>query len=98
MEFETVQVAAGFASTAIFVSSKLPMLRKAIRTKDMRSYSLGQIGLSVSGNLVNWLYVISLPLGPIWLLQGFFTFADLVMLCCYSTFERRAINLRPRPR
>ncbi len=90
MEFESVQILAGFASTAIFASSKVPMLTKAIKTRDLHSYSLSHIGLSVSGNLINWLYVISLPLGPIWLLQGLFTFADLVMLGCYIVFERQA--------
>jgi hypothetical protein len=90
MEFESIQVVAGFASTAIFISSKLPMLSKAFRTRDMRSYSFGHIGLSVSGNLINWLYVVSLPLGPIWLLQGFFTLADLLMLGCYLAFEVKA--------
>jgi hypothetical protein len=90
MEFESVQILAGFASTAIFASSKVPMLTKAIKTRDLHSYSLSHIGLSASGNLINWLYVISLPLGPIWLLQGLFTFADLVMLGCYIFFERQA--------
>ncbi len=89
MEFESVQMLAGFASAAIFASSKVPMLTKAIKTRDLHSYSLSHIGLSASGNLINWLYVVSLPLGPIWLLQGLFTFADLVMLGCYLVFERR---------
>lgn len=86
MKLEAIQAAAGFASTAIFVGSKLPMLRKVLRTRDMRSYSLGHISLSATGNLTNWLYVVSLPLGPIWLLQGFFTVADLLMLGCYLAF------------
>ena len=90
MEFESLQILAGFASTAIFAGSKVPMLTKAIKTRDLHSYSLSHIGLSASGNLINWLYVISLPLGPIWLLQGLFTFADLVMLGCYIIFERQA--------
>ena len=89
MEFESVQILAGFASTAIFASSKVPMLVKAIRTRDLHSYSISHIGLSASGNLINWLYVISLPVGPIWLLQGLFTVADLLMLACYVVFELR---------
>ncbi len=90
MDFESVQIVAGFASTAIFASSKVPMLRKALVTRDMRSYSFGHISLSVSGNLINWLYVISLPLGPIWILQAFFTVADMLMLGCYSVYELRS--------
>jgi hypothetical protein len=62
----------------------------------MRSYSIGHIGLSVSGNLINWLYVVSLPLGPIWLLQGFFTRADMSMLGCYVGFEFSGISLPRR--
>ena len=89
MEFESVQILAGFASTAIFVSSKVPMLAKAVRTRDLQSYSIGHIGLSVGGNLIHWLYVVSLPLGPIWLLQGFFTLADLLMLSFYVLYELR---------
>jgi len=89
MEFESIQLLAGFASTAIFASSKVPMLAKALRTRDLHSYSLGHIGLSTTGNMINWLYVISLPLGPVWLLQGLFTIADLLMLVCYIVFEHR---------
>lgn len=89
MEFESIQLLAGFASTAIFASSKVPMLMKALNTRDLHSYSISHIGLSTSGNLINWLYVVSLPLGPIWLLQGLFTLADLLMLGCYVVFEFR---------
>ena len=90
MEFESIQLLAGFASTAIFASSKVPMVTKALKTRDLHSYSLGHIGLSTTGNMINWLYVISLPLGPVWLLQGLFTMADLVMLVCYVVFEHRS--------
>ena len=89
MDFESVQILAGFASTVIFASSKLPMLAKALRTRDLHSYSIGHIGLSASGNLIYWLYVVSLPMGPIWLLQGLFTLADLLMLSFYVVYELR---------
>ncbi len=89
MTFETLQVLAGFASTAIFASSKVPMLVKALRTRDLHSYSIGHIALSASGNLIYWLYVLSLPPGPIWVLQAFFTLADFSMLTCYALFEIR---------
>jgi len=87
MEPEIIQVIAGFASTVIFVSSKIPMLMKAFKTKDVGSYSLGQIVLSVAGNLMYWLYVLSLPVGPIWFLQGFFTISDILMLLCYVRYQ-----------
>lgn len=89
MEFESLQIVAGLASTAIFASSKVPMLMKALRTRDLRSYSIGHIALSAGGNFMYWLYVVSLPFGPIWLLQAFFTLSDLLMLSCYVVFEVR---------
>jgi hypothetical protein len=92
MEFESVQILAGFASTAIFACSKVPMLAKVLRTRDLHSYSIGHISLSVSGNLTYWLYVVGLPLGPIWLLQGFFTLADLLMLSLYVVYELRGAS------
>ncbi len=92
MEFESVQILAGFASTAIFASSKVPMLAKALRTRDLHSYSIGHMGLSATGNLTYWIYVVSLPVGPIWLLQGFFTLADLLMLSFYFVYEPRGAS------
>lgn len=92
MEFESVQVLAGFASTAIFASSKVPMLAKALRTRDLHSYSIGHMGLGATGNLTYWIYVVSLPVGPIWLLQGFFTLADLLMLSFYFVYELRGAS------
>lgn len=87
MEPEIIQVIAGFTSTMIFASSKIPMLMKAFKTKDLGSYSLGHILLSTTGNLMYWLYVISLPVGPIWFLQIFFTIADILMLLCYVRYQ-----------
>lgn len=94
MRFESIQIVAGFASAAVFASSKLPMVAKALRTRDLHSYSFGHIGLSVSGNLIYWLYVVSLPLGPIWVLQTLFTMADLLMLGCYVRYELRGHSWR----
>lgn len=98
MEFASLQVLAGFASTAIFASSKLPMLVKALRTRDLHSYSLGHIGMSAGGNLIYWLYMISLPFGPVWVLQAFFTLADFLMLTCYLLFEVRKRRSSPERR
>jgi uncharacterized protein with PQ loop repeat len=87
MEPEIIQAIAGFTSAMIFASSKIPMLVKAFKTKDLGSYSLGHIVLSNTGNLMYWLYVISLPVGPIWFLQVFFTIADMLMLFCYIRYQ-----------
>ena len=64
------------------------MLVKAWRTKDLRSYSLGQIVLYNIGNLLYWLYVISLPVGPIWLMHGFYTVAMGLMLIWYVLYVK----------
>jgi uncharacterized protein with PQ loop repeat len=88
MEQEAIYIIAGLTSSVLFASSKLPMLLKAYRTRDLKSYSFGHIMLSNTGNAIYWLYVTSLPLGPIWLLQGFFTMADMLLLLCYVRYQR----------
>ncbi len=90
----SIQVLAGFASSTIFISSNFPMLFKAFRTKDMHSYSLGQLILGNLGNTVYWLYVCSLPIGPIWFLQGFFSLSSASMLFCYLRYEKKWLQPR----
>ena len=80
---------AGFVSSTIFIGSNLPMLIKAFKTKDLSSYSLGHLALGSLGNLVYWLYVVSLPFGPVWLLQAFFTTASALMLFLYFRYEKK---------
>ena len=75
-----VAVLAGSVSTALFVGSYLPMLVKAFRTKDLDSYSRGNLVLATIGNAVYSVYVFSLPLGPIWFLHSFYVIATLLML------------------
>lgn len=93
MYSHSVQVLAGFASSAIFISSNLPMLFKAFKTKDLSSYSMGHLVLGNVGNAVYWLYVLSLPVGPVWFLQGFFSLASALMLFCYLRYEKKWIRL-----
>lgn len=88
MHSHSLSILAGFASSTIFISSNLPMLVKAFKTKDLSSYSLGHLTLGTLGNLIYWLYVISLPLGPVWFLQAFFTLASVSMLLCYLHYEK----------
>ena len=66
----SVAVIAGSISTALFIASTLPMLCKASRTKELGSYSLGYLALDNIGNGFYTVYVVSLPLGPIWALSG----------------------------
>jgi hypothetical protein len=72
----------------MFMSSNLPMLAKAYRTKNLKSYSLGHIALSNFGNLIYWLYIASLPFGPVWILQAFFTVSTALMLFWYLRYEK----------
>lgn len=84
-----LQLLAGSLSSVIFVGSNLPMISKALRTRDLASYSLGHIGLANAGNVLHWLYVAGLPLGPIWFLHGFNTLVALLMLALYLRHEAR---------
>lgn len=90
MENLSLQGAAGFASTLIFLVSSLPMLIKAWRTRDLRSYSPVNISLANVGNLTYWLYIYSLPFGPAWLLHGFNTLSTLLMLVWYLRYVVQA--------
>lgn len=81
---------AGSISSTVFVISALPMLLKAFRTKDLRSYSFPNILLSNIGNLIYSVYVYSLPAGPIWLLHSFYLVTTGLMLLWYFRYERLA--------
>jgi uncharacterized protein with PQ loop repeat len=85
-------VIAGAISTTIFALSTLPMLFKAFRTKDLSSYSLGNILLANMGNVVHSVYVFSLPSGPIWLLHSFYLVTTGLMLLGYLRYEYRTIK------
>lgn len=65
----------------------MPMLIKAFRTKDLKSYSLAQIVLANVGNLIHSLYVYSLPAGPIWLLHAFYLITTALMLVWYLRYQ-----------
>lgn len=81
-------VIAGILSTGLFAMSYLPMLVKAARTKDLSSYSLGNIAITNVGNAVHSLYVFSLPLGPIWFLHTFYLVASALMLIWFLRYRR----------
>ncbi|HET9591107.1 MAG TPA: hypothetical protein VFO91_20140 [Anaerolineales bacterium] len=100
MEIQNLQVVAGFASTLMFMTSNLPMLFKAYKTKNLKSYSLGHIALGNLGNLIYWLYLTGLPFGPVWVWQGFFTLSAALMLFWYLRYEkgwsRKTISLEKK--
>lgn len=91
----TVPILAGAASTVIFALSTMPMLVKAYRSRDLASYSLGNIGLANLGNAVHSVYVFSLPPGPIWALHTFYLFSSGLMLAWYLRFVVRRPPHRP---
>lgn len=83
----SLPVIAGSVSTFMFMFGALPMLLKAIRTRDLASYSLGHILIMNAGNVIHAIYVYSLPPGPIWALHGFWIVATGLMLVWYLRFE-----------
>ena len=82
-----VAVLAGSISTALFVVSALPMLYKAACTRDLGSYSLGNLLLANVGNGFYALYVFSMPVGPIWALHSFYMLSSALMLVWYLRYE-----------
>jgi hypothetical protein len=90
----SIPVLAGAVSTVIFACSTLPMLVKAARTKDLSSYSLGNIVLSNLGNLIHSLYVFHLPAGPIWALHAFYLLSTALMLVWYLRYTESPILRR----
>lgn len=78
---------AGAISTIMFCLGTLPMVRKAIVTRDLHSYSGSTIVLSNVGNGVHAIYIFSLPPGPIWLLHTFHMVTTGIMLVWYLRFE-----------
>jgi hypothetical protein len=85
----SLPIVAGSLATVIFVASALPMLAKARRTRDLASYSLGNIALANVGNAVQSVYVLSLPPGPIWALHAFYLSTTALMLAWFMRYRRR---------
>ncbi|WP_426323738.1 hypothetical protein [Microbacterium sp. E-13] len=80
---------AGMVSTVLFAAANLPMVVKAVRSGDLRSYSASALVLGNAGNLVYTVYVVSLPFGPIWVLHAFYLATMAIMLVLYA-WSRRA--------
>lgn len=87
MEIEFLELAAGAVSSLIFAASNLPMVARAFKTKNLESYSLSHLALSNLGNVIYWLYIVSLPFGPVWFMHGFFTITTGLMLLFYLRYE-----------
>lgn len=87
-------VIAGSISTTIFALSTLPMVLRAFRTKDLKSYSLSNILLANVGNVIHSVYVFNLPPGPIWILHAFYLVTTGLMLVWYLRYERYSSKRR----
>jgi hypothetical protein len=88
---------AGTLSTIIFFMGTFPMLHKAYRTRDLRSYSKGMLLLNNSGNVIHAVYIFSLPPGPIWALHGFYLITTAMMLYWYLRYADRPTRSQPAP-
>ena len=78
-----VSLLAGLTSTTLFIVSYLPMLFRAFRTRDLESYSRPSLVLANVGNIIQAVYVYSLPVGPIWFLHAFYLGASALMLALH---------------
>jgi hypothetical protein len=65
------------------------MLLRAFKTKDLRSYSPVNLLVSNLGNVFYWVYVGTLPFGPIWVMHSFYTLSSLLMLFWYMRYRNR---------
>ncbi|CCQ45390.1 putative membrane protein [Pseudarthrobacter siccitolerans] len=80
-------VLAGTLSTVLFAAGMLPMLVKAAHTRDLASYSLGNLVLSNVANAVHCVYVFNLPAGPIWVLHLAYVMASALMLAWWLRYR-----------
>ncbi|MGY1846439.1 MULTISPECIES: hypothetical protein [unclassified Blastococcus] len=88
-------VIAGAVSTGVFALASLPMVVKAARTRDLASYSGGNLALANAGNVIHWLYVVHLPVGPVWALHAFNSTVAALMFSWWLRERRRRATLGP---
>jgi uncharacterized protein with PQ loop repeat len=88
---------AGVIATLVFAVATMPMLGKAVRSRDLTSYSTGNLVLANVGNAVYSIYVFHLPLGPIWFLHGYYLLSSGLMLFWSRRFARRDASTYPQP-
>jgi uncharacterized protein with PQ loop repeat len=95
MNMYHLSMLAGVMSASIFTLSHIPMLVRAYRTRDLRSYSPANLALSNIGNAIHWLYIVNLPFGPIWFLHSFYTLVAGLMLFWYLRYRHAAGGQSP---
>lgn len=84
-----IQLMAGSISSLIFMMGSLTMVIRAWRTRDMQSYSAAMLILNNIGNIIYWVYLLSLPLGPVHVLQAFYTVTTVFMLVWWVLYHKR---------
>jgi uncharacterized protein with PQ loop repeat len=89
-----IPLIAGTLATVVFAVSNLPMLRKALRTRDVSSYSLLSMVMINGANAVYSLYVFTLPIGPVWGLHTFYVVSCAIMLALCLRQRRSAARQR----
>ena len=95
--WSSIPTLAGTIATLVFALSSLPMLLKALRSRDLSSYSTGNLVLANLGNGIYSVYVFQLPLGPIWFLHAFYVLTSGLMLFWSRRFTSRDESTYPRP-
>ncbi|WP_353807877.1 hypothetical protein [Agromyces sp. SYSU T00194] len=85
---------AGTVSTVLFATANLPMVVKAVRSRDLASYSLPALLLGNVGNLFHTVYITTLPFGPVWVLHGFYLVTMLAMLVMYLRYRVGSRHVR----
>jgi hypothetical protein len=86
---------AGSLATVVFASATLPMLLKAYRSRDLSSYSTGNLVLANVGNALYAVYVFHLPPGPLWALHAFNVTTTGLMLYWRRRYARRPSERPP---
>lgn len=90
----SVPMIAGTIATTLFVASQVPMLLKARRTRDLRSYSASNLAIANLGNALQTIYVLDLPVGPIWGIHFFNTATSALMLWWWWRCHRSKPDLK----
>jgi uncharacterized protein with PQ loop repeat len=94
--WSSVPTLAGTLATLVFALSTMPMLGKAVRSRDLTSYSTGNLVIGNVGNALYSVYVFQLPLGPIWFLHSFYVLSSGLMLFWSRRFRAVGASTCPR--
>ena len=73
------------------------MLVKAATTKDLSSYSFGNIALSNVANVIHSVYIFQLPPGPVWALHAFHLVSTGLMVLWYLRYSCARVVLLHGP-